>query len=65
MAERPQYYENTLKPLEVTAASLTESLEELRAAVRYGAEAIQANETPQDKWPIGGMFKHFPGMHSV
>ncbi|KAJ6096046.1 hypothetical protein N7486_006792 [Penicillium sp. IBT 16267x] len=62
MAERPQYYENTLKPLEVTAASLAESLEELRAAVRYGAEAIQANETPQDKWPIGGMFKHFPGV---
>lgn len=64
MAERPQFYENTLKPLEVTAASLAESLEELRVAVRYGAEAIQANEAPQDKWSLGGMFKHFPGMYT-
>jgi hypothetical protein len=63
MAERPQYYQNTLKPVEVTAVSLAESLEELRVAVRYGAEAIRANETPQDKWPIGGMFKAFPGMY--
>ncbi|KAJ5672114.1 hypothetical protein N7507_001241 [Penicillium longicatenatum] len=62
MAERPQYYQNTLKPVEVTAVSLAESLEELRVAVRYGAEAIRANETPQDKWPIGGMFKAFPGV---
>ncbi|KAJ5948717.1 hypothetical protein N7454_002024 [Penicillium verhagenii] len=62
MAERPQYYENTLEPIEVNAASLAESLEELRAAVRYGAEAIHANETPQDKWPIGGMFKNLPGV---
>jgi len=64
MEERPQYYENTLKPIDVTATSLAESLEELRFAVRYGAEAIQANEAPQDKWSMGGMFKHFPGMYS-
>ncbi|KAJ6021008.1 hypothetical protein N7540_006512 [Penicillium herquei] len=60
--ERPQYYQNTLSPLEINATSLVESLKELRAAVRQGAEAIQENEPPQDKWPIGGMFKAFPGV---
>lgn len=62
-SERPQYYDNTLKPLDINAASLAESLKELREAVHCGTEAIRANEPPQDKWPIGGMFKHFPGMH--
>ncbi|KAJ5257075.1 hypothetical protein N7478_013179 [Penicillium angulare] len=60
--ERPQYYQNTLSPLVINADSLAETLEELRLAVRYGAEAIQANEGPLDKWPIGGMFKFMPGI---
>ncbi|KAJ5648114.1 hypothetical protein N7490_004486 [Penicillium lividum] len=62
MIERPQYFENTLKPLEINAASLTNSLKELRVAVRLGTEAIQANEPPQEKWSVGGMFKSFPGV---
>lgn len=59
--ERPQYYENTLAPLPVNKATLSNSLHELRAAVRKGAELIHANEPLPEKWGFGGMYKHFPG----
>ncbi|KAJ5157368.1 uncharacterized protein N7482_008468 [Penicillium canariense] len=60
--ERPQYYENTLTPLPINPATLIDSLRELRAAVYNGAEIIHANEPIPDKWSVGGMFKHFPGV---
>lgn len=59
--ERPQFYENHLSPLTINTHSLSESLHELRAAVRNGAELIHENETIPDKWTVGGMFKHSPG----
>ena len=63
--ERPQYIENKLTPLPVNAATLSESLQELRAAVRKGAELIHANDPLPEKWVVGGMFKHFPGMQHL
>lgn len=60
-AQPPQYYENTLAPPTVNSATLVESLQELRDAVRVGSELIHANETVPEKWSVGGMFKHFPG----
>lgn len=59
--ERPQFYENHLTPLTINTRSLSESLQELRLAVRNGAESVHKNEPIPDKWTIGGMFKHFPG----
>lgn len=59
--ERPQYFDNHLTPLEVDAASLSESLQELRVAVRNGADLIHKNDPIPTKWLPGGMFKHFPG----
>lgn len=63
--ERPQYYPNQLAPLEVNAASLSRSLQELQAAVRNGAELIHNNDPVPEKWLPGGMFKHFPGMATM
>ncbi|KAJ5122592.1 uncharacterized protein N7443_002695 [Penicillium atrosanguineum] len=60
--ERPQFYENHLSPLTINTHSLAESLQELRIAVRNGAELIHGNEPIPDKWTVGGMFKHFPGV---
>lgn len=59
--ERPQYYENTLVPLPVNKTNLSNSLHELRAAVRKGAELIHTNDALPEKWGVEGMFKHFPG----
>lgn len=63
--ERPQFYENHLNPLTISTHSLYESLQELRVAVRNGAELIHKNEPIPDKWNVGGMFKHFPGMETI
>lgn len=59
--ERQQYFRNHLAPLEVNTASLSQSLQELQAAVRNGAELIHNNDPIPEKWLPGGMFKHFPG----
>ncbi|KAJ5585089.1 uncharacterized protein N7459_004889 [Penicillium hispanicum] len=60
--ERPQYYENTLSPLPVDSNSLSNTLHELRLAVRNGAEQIHANDPIPERWGLYGMFKHFPGV---
>ncbi|KAJ5834482.1 hypothetical protein N7447_000508 [Penicillium robsamsonii] len=62
MAERPQYFENTLTPLQINATTLLESLQELRAAVRNGAGLIQENTLLPETWGPAGMFKAFPGI---
>lgn len=64
MAERPQYFENTLTPLSINAATLSESLQELRVAVRNGAELIQENTSLPETWGPNGMFRAFPGISS-
>jgi len=60
--ERPQFYENILTPLTINTHSLTESLQELRVAVRNGAQSVHKDDPIPEKWNVGGMFKHFPGM---
>ncbi|KAJ5385135.1 hypothetical protein N7517_003046 [Penicillium concentricum] len=62
MAERPQYFENTLTPLPINATTLFESLQELRAAVRNGAELVQENALLPETWGPSGMFRAFPGI---
>lgn len=59
--KRLQYFENTLVPLPVDKTTLSNSLQELRAAVRKGAESVHANDPLPEKWGVGGIFKHFPG----
>ncbi|KGO76557.1 hypothetical protein PITC_088360 [Penicillium italicum] len=62
MAERPQYFENTLTPLSINATTLSESLQELRIAVRNGAKLIQANTALPETWGPNGIFRDFPGI---
>ncbi|KGO44291.1 hypothetical protein PEX1_047860 [Penicillium expansum] len=62
MAERPQYFENTLTPLPINATTLSESLQEFRIAVRNGAELIQENTPLPETWGPNGIFRDFPGI---
>lgn len=62
MAERPQYFENTLTPLPINATTLSESLQEFRIAVRNGAELIQENTPLPETWRPNGIFRDFPGI---
>ena len=61
MLERPQYFENTLTPLLINASTLSESLQELRVAVRNGAGLIQENTPLPETWGPNGIFRAFPG----
>ena len=62
MAERPQYFENTLTPPSINATTLSESLQELSVAVRKGAELIQENTALPETWGPNGLFRAFPGI---
>ncbi|KAJ5774462.1 hypothetical protein N7457_009358 [Penicillium paradoxum] len=62
MSERPRYFENTLSPVSVNAATLSESLEELRIAVRNGAKLIQENTLIPKGWGANGLFRDLPGI---
>ncbi|KAJ5130828.1 uncharacterized protein N7515_006867 [Penicillium bovifimosum] len=62
MGDRPQYFENTLTPLSINAVTLTDSLRELRTAVRKGAELIHQNTSLPDTWGSNGLFRAFPGI---
>jgi hypothetical protein len=64
MAERPQYFENTLTPLPINPTTLFESLQELRTAIHNGAELIQKNTVLPEAWGANGMFRAFPGISS-
>lgn len=61
MTERPQYFENTLTPVSINTVTLTKSLQELRLAVRTGAELVQKNTPIPEKWGPNGLFRSFPG----
>ncbi|KAJ5239320.1 hypothetical protein N7468_003939 [Penicillium chermesinum] len=62
MTERPQYYENDLTPLPINQNTLPQYLEELRAAVRNGAEIVHSKDPLPEQWGAGGMMKHFHGI---
>ncbi|KAJ5908920.1 hypothetical protein N7495_001602 [Penicillium taxi] len=58
----PRYHQNTLTLLPINTATLSKSLEELRFAVRNGADLISSNDSIHGQWESGGIFKHFPGI---
>ncbi|KAJ5551335.1 hypothetical protein N7461_006033 [Penicillium sp. DV-2018c] len=60
--EKPQYFENTMTPLPINVTTLTDSLRELRIAVRKGADLIHQNTSLPDTWGSNGMFRAFPGI---
>ncbi|CAI7587591.1 unnamed protein product [Penicillium glandicola] len=62
MAERPQYFVNTLTPLSINETTLFDSLQELRVAVRNGAELMQENTLLPEVWGPNGIFRAFPGI---
>lgn len=60
--ERPQFYQNKLKPVDITPDSLRRVLQELRTAARHGADLVQHGSPPTDDWGSKGMFSDAPGM---
>jgi hypothetical protein len=62
MEERPQYFENTLTLPLIDAATLSESLGDLRTAVRTGAQLVQENTSLPKEWGSNGLFRTFPGI---
>lgn len=60
--ERPQYYQNTLKPVDITPDSLRDILKELRIAAKLGADLVHHGSPPTDDWGSKGMFSGTPGM---
>ncbi|KAJ5748208.1 uncharacterized protein N7511_009904 [Penicillium nucicola] len=62
MAERPQFFPNTLILPTINEATLTASLKELHVAVRNGAEKIRENSPLPGSWGSHGIFRGFPGV---
>lgn len=60
--ERPQYYQNALKPIEINKDSLQQTMQELRDAARRGADMVKEGSPPPGEWGIGGLFLGNPGM---
>lgn len=60
--QRPQYYQNTLEPIEINRESLQQTLQELRDAARRGADMVKEGSPPHGEWGIGGFFLGTPGM---
>jgi hypothetical protein len=62
MAERPQYFENTLALPSIDAVTLSDSLQKLRVAIRNGAQVVQENSSLPGEWGSYGLFGFFPGI---
>ncbi|OGE57867.1 hypothetical protein PENARI_c001G03266 [Penicillium arizonense] len=62
MMQRPQFFPNTLTPPTINTATLAASLEELRIAVRNGAEQVKENTPLPESWGSHGIFRSFPGI---
>lgn len=60
--ERPQYYENDLKPVEISKESLQKTLKELRVAAIRGTEIVQNGSPPPSEWGAKGFFNGSPGI---
>lgn len=54
-AQRPQYYPNNLKPVDITKDSLREVLRELRTAAKRGADLVQ-HGSPAGERSKAGLF---------
>ncbi|KAK1141214.1 hypothetical protein N8T08_009253 [Aspergillus melleus] len=53
---RPQYYANTLEPVDITPEKLQKTLEDLLVAVRRGVDAIQQGSPPSEDWGSSGLY---------
>ncbi|RMJ26649.1 hypothetical protein PHISP_02461 [Aspergillus sp. HF37] len=58
--ERPQFYQNNLKPVDITPDSLRRVLQELCTAARHGADLVHHGSPPTDDWGNKGMFSGAP-----
>ena len=61
--DRPQYYQNNLKPVETSEHSLREALKELRIAAKRGADLVQ-NGSPPGERSRSGLFNGPSGIYS-
>ncbi|KAL1968910.1 hypothetical protein VTN77DRAFT_1271 [Rasamsonia byssochlamydoides] len=62
-ASRPQYYKNTLQPIEINKANLKQALKELQLAVKQGTEVVRAGcPSPVDPSNYGSIYSGTPGI---
>ncbi|PLB46911.1 lanthionine synthetase C family protein [Aspergillus steynii IBT 23096] len=52
----PQFYANTLEPVETTPGSLQKTLTELLVAVRRGVDVVQQGSPPSEDWGSSGLY---------
>lgn len=64
METRPQYYKNTLKPININQESLQHVLEELQAAVKNGTEVICESRSSIQPSQYGNIYGETPGTRS-
>ncbi|KAI9036857.1 lanthionine synthetase C family protein [Aspergillus affinis] len=53
---RPQFYANTLEPVDITPEKLQKTLEDLLVAVRRGVDVIQKESPPSEDWGSSGLY---------
>ncbi|KAH8422845.1 lanthionine synthetase C family protein [Aspergillus melleus] len=53
---RPQYYANTLEPVDITPEKLQKTLEDLLVAVRRGIDVIQQESPSSEDWGSSGLY---------
>lgn len=59
---RPQYYKNTLQPVEINRTNLKRILKELQLAVKQGTEVVRAGcPSPVDPFDYGSIYSGTPG----
>ncbi|KAE8388521.1 putative lanthionine synthetase C family protein [Aspergillus alliaceus] len=59
---RPQYYPNTLEPLQINKETLQKTLHELRVAVNHGAYLVQQGRPPSAEWGNAGLYTGVAGI---
>lgn len=62
--EAPQFYKNTLEPIEINQTKLLDALTELRCATRRGAELVEKN-SPAKPDGKAGLFMGVLGISVV
>jgi hypothetical protein len=64
METRPQFYKNTLKPIDINQENLQHVLEELQAAVKNGTEVICQSCPSLQPSQYGNIYGETPGTRS-
>lgn len=62
--EAPQFYKNTLEPIEINQTNLLNALTELRSATRRGAELVEKG-SPAERDGKAGLFMGILGISVV